>query len=1020
MPTLYERHILNNPEVRLAFGDPFVPIVRPDEVTLELSNGDGYFDALDLRGELITYDRFDKFSQEQLRELTGTVIGQEVLIDRVILRTMTQDVAELQTLLPKRTVDAATFPKADPQQGLGKPIPIVFGLAASTNKVNDAWELPYVGEDTVNNYYDYLLGKGTFANVTVYRNTVGPVLFSVPSSEYAINTTAYPGFTVIRFSLATSAVPRQRDFNGGMHRIFAAADCTSTTRDFVTAVKLLLNDATFGLGLPVNAASVATAVADLAAVGGLYCDGVIAEQKPAIDWISQMLMVRGIGLSKNSAGEWTIMVDKAQSIIQASFGHGKSQQWANIIEFRGIQKTPVTDAISSLILDYRKDRWMNRYLLATTARSPMAFGTVLRLQHDFIRNQTTADKTADYLSKRHTYEDERLPFSAGQEARKLRPGDLINYVSIRPASSKTWRVVSLQRTLDTTAIKAVGWDSRIFAYTAAALPAEPPGTTATDNSRTAPTAVTGLAIATSGLIADGQGGWTASVTLQYTVPMETYAQTIVRCRKAGATNWETVAVDQATGANLQTKITGLITGASYDYRVSRVNILNASLSADATLTAQTTPADTTPPAIPSGLVATGGVKLVDLDWNDNTDADLLDYGVWRNTSNNPGGATQIARARASRFVDASPTPATTYYYWITAYDRTGNQSAQSSVASATATVPITTNPPSNPAAATFSSSSTYLAADGTVLAYLIMNMPAMPTGGAILNLLYRQSGFGDWQLATQRSTGGGTAVVDGLTPGLNYAIACQAFGNGGGASSVITATGSPFLAPGDTIAPGTPGVPYIITQHLKSITFGWAAPADKDIKGYHGDVFTGPGGTGSFVVLSDPGGTHCTFALNWAAYGTTYYFRVQAIDFSGNIGAFSGSVPFSFVRAVTNDYGDGSVTSLKIGYAQIQSANIGTLAVNTLHLSNQAVTSLKRQLVNTLTLTLDLIANGISVYDFNPIGSIINMATFTYSHPGDALELNMIPTLNQSGVAQVAFGNSGAVKNSRTTIMHYW
>ena len=96
--------------------------------------------------------------------------------------------------------------------------------------------------------------------------------------------------------------------------------------------------------------------------------------------------------------------------------------------------------------------------------------------------------------------------------------------------------------------------------------------------------------------------------------------------------------------------------------------------------------DTTPPAVPSGLTADAGTgKSVSLDWNDNTEPDLLDYGIWRNTTNNSGTATQIARVRASRFVDVSVTIGTLYYYWVTAYDRLENQSAKSAVASATPT-----------------------------------------------------------------------------------------------------------------------------------------------------------------------------------------------------------------------------------------------------------------------------------------------------------------------------------------------
>ena len=58
MGDLYSRAVLNDPEVRLSYGDPLIPIIKPDQVTLELSNDDGYFDILDLLGEFRVIDQF--------------------------------------------------------------------------------------------------------------------------------------------------------------------------------------------------------------------------------------------------------------------------------------------------------------------------------------------------------------------------------------------------------------------------------------------------------------------------------------------------------------------------------------------------------------------------------------------------------------------------------------------------------------------------------------------------------------------------------------------------------------------------------------------------------------------------------------------------------------------------------------------------------------------------------------------------------------------------------------------------
>lgn len=672
MSTLYNRALLNNPEVSLAYSDPLIGLIEPDEVTLEFSNSDHYFDTLDLRGERITYDRLDKLSNETWAEMTGKVVSQELLADRAIMRCLTYDLDVFQTLLPKEVVTAAVFPKADPEQGLGKAIPIIFGIAGSTNKVNDAWEMPWVGDDTAGNLSDYLVGRGTYSNVSVYRNAVGEKLFLVPGSEYTVNTSAYPGFTVIRFAR------RQRNFSGGFHRLFVAADPATSNRNFADAIKFLLNDSTQGLALSANAASFTAAASDLTAVGSLYCDGAITEQRPAIDYINQLLIVRGMKLGLNSSGEYTLTVDKAQSIVKGKFGHGIGQAHGGVKRngFKGLSKTPRTEMVKTLILDYRYDRWSQRHLLATSARPVLPVGADKRIQNDFIRDRTTADKCNAYWALRHIYGDDRLAFEAGQMARKLMPGDLIGYESMQPSFNKIFLISRAQRGLTDSSLNAVGWSTAIFDYTAGTLPAEPAANTDTDYSRSTPTAASSLSIISSGTEPDGQGGFAAYVVLQYTVPDEPWAQTIIRKRRIGVTSWEAAGgPDQVTGTGKQTEITGLITGQSYDYQVSRVNLMDSSLSADVTLSNQTAPADTSAPTAPSAIaVRQAGGKAVEIDLTFTAPPDWDVTILYRNTTNNSGTAVEIERGQKKRFHDQNVSYGTTYYYWAKVKDYSGNLS----------------------------------------------------------------------------------------------------------------------------------------------------------------------------------------------------------------------------------------------------------------------------------------------------------------------------------------------------------
>jgi len=244
-----------------------------------------------------------------------------------------------------------------------------------------------------------------------------------------------------------------------------------------------------------------------------------------------------------------------------------------------------------------------------------------------------------------------------------------------------------------------------------------------------------------------------------------------------------------------------------NYNVQIYGLSKFGVSTTYTAGSITVAQDTTPPATPTGLTAIAGTgQIISLDWADNTDADLGEYGVYRNTSNDPGAATEIAQTRASRFVDVSLTLNQEYFYWITAYDRVENQSAKSATASATAVAVVAgqtdPTPPVDPAAPTVASTTTYLSSDGTVFAQIVVSVPAFTTRTAVMNVLYRKSGQTGFIVADQRSTGGGASSIDDLTPNVSYEIAVQAFSAFGIGSAVVT--GPTQLAPSKTTAPAAP------------------------------------------------------------------------------------------------------------------------------------------------------------------------------------------------------------------------
>ncbi len=115
--------------------------------------------------------------------------------------------------------------------------------------------------------------------------------------------------------------------------------------------------------------------------------------------------------------------------------------------------------------------------------------------------------------------------------------------------------------------------------------------------------------------------------------------------------------------------------ALFNGRIDEFRVYNHALSAGdvAALAAQTP--ETTPPAAPSGLGATPGDGAVALDWADNGEPDLASYTVYRSTLSGSGYGVIASGLPTSDYTDTSVTNGVTYYYFVTAFDTSGGESA---------------------------------------------------------------------------------------------------------------------------------------------------------------------------------------------------------------------------------------------------------------------------------------------------------------------------------------------------------
>ncbi|HUV75973.1 MAG TPA: fibronectin type III domain-containing protein, partial [Dehalococcoidales bacterium] len=135
--------------------------------------------------------------------------------------------------------------------------------------------------------------------------------------------------------------------------------------------------------------------------------------------------------------------------------------------------------------------------------------------------------------------------------------------------------------------------------------------------------------------------------------------------------------------------TGLTNGTTYYYVVTAVDV--GTNESDLSSEVSATPVDV-PPAAPTGLGATPGNTTAELGWNDNLEADLDSYNVYRSLTSGSGYSQISDNVSTSAYTDTGLTNGTTYYYVVTAVDLGSNESDQSDEASATPVDP----PPAAP------------------------------------------------------------------------------------------------------------------------------------------------------------------------------------------------------------------------------------------------------------------------------------------------------------------------------------
>jgi predicted phage tail protein len=300
------------------------------------------------------------------------------------------------------------------------------------------------------------------------------------------------------------------------------------------------------------------------------------------------------------------------------------------------------------------------------------------------------------------------------------------------------------------------------------------------------------------------------------------------------------------------------------------------------------------PGPPTGLAATPGNAQVSLSWIPPTSdggAAIVGYDVYLGTSSGGESAAPVngSLITATGYTVTGLTNGTTYYFTVDAVNAAQLHSARSAEASATPVSPATA--PGAPSGLT--------ATAGNAQVSLSWTAPASDGGAKITGYdVYEGTTASVKTTAPVASSNGTSLTVKNLANGTTYyfkVAAVNAVGVGP-ASSAASAT------PAATVTKPGPPTELTATPGHGRVTLSWTAPGSDGGAGISGYLIyqgTSPGGEAATPVNASPVSA-TSYPVTGLADGTTYYFKVAAVNDAKLQGSDSGEASATPVSAAAS------------------------------------------------------------------------------------------------------------------------
>lgn len=284
-------------------------------------------------------------------------------------------------------------------------------------------------------------------------------------------------------------------------------------------------------------------------------------------------------------------------------------------------------------------------------------------------------------------------------------------------------------------------------------------------------------------------------------------------------------------------------------------------------------ADLTAPSVPSGLAATKRNGQVSLSWTANSEGDLAGYNVYSDsTSWSDYYCVKVnsSLVTANSYTDTPSNSYSTWLYKITAVDTSGNESSKSSLCTPT----TDTTAPAAPTGLTGT------AGDSKVTLSWTANTESDLSGYNV----YLIGSYSDTKQNTSVITIT-SSIISSLTDGTSYTFKIKAIDTSDNASAYSS---SVTCTPTDGIAPSAPSglaatPPY---SSIYEIDLSWYVNTESDLAGYNIYRSSSSGGTYGRINSTIVSKTSTSYDNGGLADGT-YYYKITAVDASGNESTYS-------------------------------------------------------------------------------------------------------------------------------------